>query len=165
MKTNSFDYSRTSAGFLGLLIVLLTSWTLLADDRMVTAEMAGRFEGKAKIVVDWTQQKELPVVLKIGGAGSVSGKVGDATLKNGRLARNRGAIGRKLNIKTDYIVTGELSGPVISSEKVSRESVSIPLNFQNGAYVGGLHTSGGKIGGKEKRMLSAAGLKLSRVKK
>lgn len=60
---------------------------------------------------------------------------------------------------------GELSGPVISSEKVSRESVSIPLNFQKGAYVGGLHTSGGKIGGKEKRMLSAAGLKLSRVKK
>lgn len=164
MKTNSIDFSRTSAGFLGLLIVLLTSWTLSAGVGFLTKDMVGKFEGKAKIVVNWTQQKNLPVLLDIGADGAVSGKVGDATLKNGKLGKNRGAIGRKLNIKTDYIVTGKLSGPVIATEKISRASVSIPLNFVDGSYVGGLHTSGGKAGGKSKMKLSATGLKLSPAK-
>ena len=82
-------------------------------------------------------------------------------LKNGKLRRNRGAIGRKLNIKTDYIVTGDLSGPVIAAEKISRASVSIPLNFENGDYVGGLHTNGSNFGGKDRMKLSAARRRLS----
>lgn len=164
MKSISCCCSWRSSGFVGLLLVLLTSWALTAADANWALNLTGRFEGKGKIVVDWTQQKELPVALNIGADGAVSGQVGDATLKNGKLRKNRGAIGRKLNIKTDYIITGDLSGPVIAAEGISRESVSIPLNFKSGSYVGGLHTSGAKAGGKVKRMLSAAGLKLSRVK-
>ena len=86
--------------------------------------------------------------------------VGDAILTDGRLERNRGALGRKLNLATDYLITGKLNGSIVRSESITRESVSIPLNFSGGEYTGGIHTSGSKLGGLEKGILSASSLTL-----
>jgi hypothetical protein len=125
---------------------------------------AGEWGGSCVIVVDWTRQRELPVALTIAPDGTVSGTVGDARLVRGRVAINRGWLGRKLNVKTDYIVVGRLEGCVLASEGVCRDGVKIPLWFRDGRLEGGLHTSGWFAGGKERMVLSARGLSLTRRK-
>lgn len=134
----------------------------IAADNKLSPAMTGNWNGQAKIIVAWCKQDKLPLKLTINGDRTVTGTIGDATLKDGKLARNRGWIGRKLNIKTDYVITGRLEGEIVAAEKISRSSVSIPLNFQNGSFTGGLHTSGSKLGGKKAMKLSASGLKLDR---
>jgi hypothetical protein len=124
--------------------------------------MTGQWEGNAQIIVSWTTQRTLPVTLGIQSDGKVSGKVGDATLTNGRFKANRGWLGRNLNIKTDYIITGDLNGPVIAAENIKRKGVMMPLTFATNAFKGAVHTSGTHVGGK-KRMVLSAGVTLKRV--
>ena len=130
------------------------------NESVVKPEMVGKWTGKGKIIVDWCDQEHLPVQLAIAAGGKVTGTVGDASLQDGEFKQNRGAIGRKLNIKTDYIIRGNLSGEIISSHNIKRSRVSIPLNFNNGAFSGGLGTDGSKFGGKEKGDLAVADLEL-----
>lgn len=124
--------------------------------------MVGHWEGSAKIIVVWCRQPTLRVVVHIEPDGSVSGKVGDALLTKGRLVRNRGWIGRKLNLKTDFLVTGALTGSTVEAEGIKRARVNIPLNFTGTTFVGGLHTSGTPAGGSKGMILSASGLTLTR---
>ena len=62
------------------------------------------------MIVNWCRQTDVAVRLQLQRDASVTGKIGDAVLPKGRLRRNRGWLGRKLNIKTDYIVHGRLTG-------------------------------------------------------
>jgi hypothetical protein len=122
--------------------------------------MIGQWKGSASIIVTWCQQTNLPVALTIDARGRVTGKAGDAVLTKGRLQLNRGWLGRKLKMKTDYIIVGQLNGSIIAGEGISRSRVSMPLNFNRGTFVGGLHTSGSLSGGKERMILSARSLTL-----
>jgi hypothetical protein len=151
-----------AAQILATLSLLLTAKTpLQAADETVTNALVGHWQGSARIVVDWCKQQRLPVAIDINSDGSVTGKIGDAKLKNGRLSQNRGWIGRKLNLATDYIIKGDLTGPIVATEGVTRSSVSIPLDLANNTLVGGVHTSGSKFGGKTDGILSAASLSLN----
>ena len=126
--------------------------------------MAGTWSGNAHIVVNWTEQKKLPVRVAITQDGTVAGTVGDATLRDGRLRRNRNAIGRALNVKTDWIIEGKLEGAIIKSEGIQRDSVKLPLNWIDDHYEGGVNTSGSAVGGKQSMWLAAQQLRLERVK-
>lgn len=124
--------------------------------------MIGTWSGDAQIEVNWTDQRSIHVQLDIRADGNVSGQVGDARLKNGRMARNRGVLGRFLRIKTDYIVSGELHGSIIASEHIQRDAVKMPLNWDGNAFSGGLHTTGSAFGGADRMALSAFHLRLTR---
>ena len=133
-----------------------------AAEPAAPAALTGRWEGDARIIVSWCRQPKLHVAVDIQADGTVTGKIGDASLVKGRLEENRGWLGRRLNLATDHIIRGDLSGPVVAAESVTRERVSIPLDLVGGALVGGVHTSGAKFGGKEKMILSASDLTLKR---
>jgi hypothetical protein len=124
--------------------------------------VVGSWTGTADIVVSWTIQKKLNVHLVIDLGGRVTGSVGDAALVEGRVKRNRGALLRALNWKTDYIVVGRLDGPVIAAERIERAAVSIPFNLLDGNIRGGIHTTGTKFGGSEGGKLSAGRMVLVR---
>jgi hypothetical protein len=145
-------------------VLQLTRGSAPAAGTVVTPAMVGTWQGDARIVVAWCRQPTLPIAVEIAADGTVTGKVGDATLAHGRLAANRGALGRKLNLATDYIITGELTGPIVAAENITRKSVSIPLDFTGTTFTGGLHTSGSKFGGKAKMILSAGFLTLTHPK-
>ena len=153
---------RSIQGLGVALAVMLWPDTILAA-ATVTSAMSGHWEGNAQVIVTWCRQKTLPVTLEIKPDGSVTGKVGDATLSKARLRRNRRWLGRKLHLKTDYIITGNLDGAIVAGEGIRRERVSIPLHFHGNTFSGGLHTSGTKLGGKENMILSAR-LDLARSK-
>jgi len=144
-------------------IMLFTVFVLSAAEPVVTPGMVGNWQGSARIIVNWCQQTNLPVRLKIQRDGTVTGSIGDAVLTQGVFKQNRGSVARTLNLKTDYIIEGQLSGPIIAAEKISRTSVKMPLNFSGTNFVGGVHTSGSKFGGKRNMILSAAGLRLQRT--
>jgi hypothetical protein len=146
-----------------LMLPIFAPATPASSSENLPAAMTGDWNGTARIIVVWCQQTNLPVSLAIKGSGVVGGTVGDATLKDARLKKNRGWLGRKLNLKTDYVIVGRLAGPIIAREDISRSRVSMPLNFAGGRFVGGVHTSGTKWGGKERMILSASHLILVRT--
>jgi hypothetical protein len=133
-----------------------------SQSRATLDSMTGVWCGSARIVVNWTVEKKLGVSLAIAPSGDVTGQIGDAQLVTGRLKTNRGAVGRMLNIKTDYIVVGKLQGPIIASEKITRSSVKMPLNWTGSEFRGGVGTDGSSFGGKERMVLAAQGLVLRR---
>jgi hypothetical protein len=130
-------------------------------ENVVTSPMVGHWEGNARIIMTWCRQTNLSVNLDIHADGTVSGTVGDAKLNKGRFQRNRSSLGRKLNLATDYIITGDLSGAIVAPEGITRSGVKIPLNFSGGTFTGGVNTTGLAFGGKEEMPLSAMSLTLT----
>lgn len=143
--------------------LLLVGTTVSAAEPSVVPQWVGRWEGQAEIIVAWCRQKQLRVSVEVWPDGRVTGRVGEATLSGARLSRNRGWLGRQLGLATDWRIHGGLVGPVVAAEGIVRKSLSIPLDFRNGTWQGGVHTSGSKFGGVADGRLSAAGLILRRV--
>jgi hypothetical protein len=129
-------------GLVLMLAALLVGIHSCVAENIVTPAMTGHWEGNSQIIVSWCHQKNLSVAVDIHADGSVTGKIGDATLVGGRFAVNRGWLGRKLNLATDYIITGQLNGPIVAAESIARERVFIPLNLKDNALLGGINTSG-----------------------
>ena len=145
---------------LALLLPVLGS---CASKSVLTPAQVGHWEGNARIIMTWCQQTNLPVKLDIQADGSVTGTVGDARLKEGRFLKNRGWLGRKLNIETDYIITGNLDGAIVAAEGITRARVMMPFNFDSGLIKGGVATSGRWFGGKASMVLTARSLKLTHI--
>src|ERR1019366_8892730 len=149
-------------------IITLMIGNLVFAGNVVTPAMTGHWEGNARIIVSWCHQTNLAVVVNILADGSVTGKIGNATLIDGRFEANRGWLGRKLNLATDYIITGDLDGAIVSAEGITRDKIFIPLDLKDNALVGGINTSGSlcvfssEKTMKEKMGLSARSLKLIR---
>jgi hypothetical protein len=117
--------------------------------------MCGRWKGDADIVVNWTKARTLPVEIVIASDDRVTGKIGDATILNGRFRSNRGWLGRALRIKTDWMIDGRLDGPIIAAENIVREELMMPLDWKGSSFEGGIATSGSKIGDRETMTLTA----------
>jgi hypothetical protein len=130
---------------------------------VIAPAQVGHWEGNARIIVIWCQHTNLPVKLDIQADGGVTGTVGDARLAAGRFLKNRGWLGRKLNIETDYIITGNLDGPIVAAEGITRARVMMPFNFDGGLIKGGVATSGTWFGGKAGMVLTAQSLKLAHI--
>lgn len=129
-----------------LLAALIMALPMRAPAQVATPSLIGKWGGVADIVVDWTKQRTLPINIVIGADDQVTGTIGDATLVHGRLRRNRGWLGRTLQVKTDFLIEADLDGPIVSAEKVQRDAVQIPFNWRDGRLVGSVNTSGNKIG-------------------
>lgn len=141
----------------GLLLAasLVAGVSLSAPAQVAKPSVIGRWGGVADIVVNWTKQRTLPINIVIGANDQVTGSVGDATLVKGRLLRNRGALARAVQIKTDYIIEAELDGPIIRAENVQREMVQMPFNERDGRLAGSLNSSSQKIGNAASKVFTA----------
>jgi hypothetical protein len=140
---------------ISLAFAAMLSVPAVAVSQVATPMTIGRWEGEANIVGDWTRQRTLAVNIAIFADDKVIGTVGDATLVNGRLLRNRGRLSATLQLKTEYIIEATLDGPIIRAENIERANVHMALDARNGRLEGGINTSGWKAGGSESAMLSA----------
>jgi hypothetical protein len=162
--------SRVPIAFVaGLIVTVAISLVIRMDGAQAAgapqafpSEMAGSWSGDARIFVNWTAQRTLLVQIRIAPDGSVTGTIGDAVLRNGRLTGNRSSLERALHVKTDWIVAGELDGDVIRAEGIRRASVTVPLDWVDGHFEGGVNTSGTHFGGKDTMWLAAGHLRLER---
>jgi hypothetical protein len=154
-------FSFHNVRWLAILLLVPPLLVSCASRSLPTPALVGHWEGNDRIIVSWCRQTNLPVKLDIDADGSVAGTVGDANLRGGRFQRNRGWLGRKLNIETDYIITGNLDGAIVAAEGIKRKHVMMPCNFDGSVIKGSVATSGIWFGGKA-RMVFTAGLRLTR---
>jgi len=143
---------RTGLLYAASMTILLSG---VAAAQAALPQMCGRWKGTADIVVNWTKARTLPVEIAIAADDRVTGKIGDATILNGRFRANRGWLGRALHVKTDWIIDGRLEGPIIAAENVVRDEVMMPLDWKGSGFEGGIATSGSKIGEGDTMVLTA----------
>ena len=87
----------------------------------------------SKASEDWTC-----IQIQIHADGSVDGQVGEALFVGCKVRSNRGWLGRKLNVKTDYIICdGALTGAIVSTDKETKKYFTIPFNVVDGKLKGG----------------------------
>ncbi|MFA7330463.1 MAG: hypothetical protein WC326_05240 [Candidatus Delongbacteria bacterium] len=125
--------------------LLLLAWALvaLAGSPTPPAELVGEwhrvveFQGGLR---DLQQQagpghERVECWLRILPDGRVDGSLGGAQLTEGRLAANRGWLGRLLHAKTDWVVKdGRLSGAILPGDSAGTRQVRIPFNVQDGSF-------------------------------
>ena len=126
-------------------------------------EFIGTWKGEGKIIVAWCKQKQLSFELQVDLDGNVSGKIGDAHIRHGKIRLNN-IIYRWLGNR-EYIIDAKSSNCIIEKEKIKRESIRLFLDFKKPFFTGGFHTSGSKFGGKEKMVLSGSKVKLVKIMK
>jgi len=131
------DSTVHNVRLLATVVLMLPVLSSCASKSVLTTSQIGHWEGSARIIMTWCHQTNLLVKLDIEADGSVTGTVGDARLMEGRFLKNRGGLGRKLNIEIDYIIKGHLDGLIVAAEGITRARVMMPLNFDGGSIKGG----------------------------
>lgn len=143
-------------------LIVSLAMTLVACKKTAVAppaSMVGHWEGKAEVAVNWCNAKELTVSLTISQDGTVAGKVGDATLKDGHIYPNPGKPPKGFTLQTSFVVEAALDGPLVAAEGIKRDEICIPVEVtKDGQLAGAFLTSGTEYGGKDEKVFSA-GLK------
>lgn len=147
--------------YFSFVFALVAIPALRAGETVTTNPMNGIWEGSTHVIVTWCEQKELTVSLHIQANGSVTGKVGDAELVNARLKKKWSWFVGKDSQRTTHIIEGDLKGPIVTAEGISRKKVFIHLRTEGAHLSGSLATSGFKIGGKDRMILTATSLWLA----
>jgi hypothetical protein len=106
-----------------------------APRRSPAPAYAGEWRGTARIWMPDQTQLSLPLHLTIDSDGTVRGSMGQARVK-ARFEWNRSWLGRALNLRSDYVITGEVSGFAMGPAAGKQEKLSIPLESE-GTYLRG----------------------------
>ncbi len=123
-------------------------------------DFVGSWFGNGKIIVAWCDQDQITLDLTIDAGGNVTGTVGDARLKKGKLSK-RNFMMRLLKNRA-FIIKADMEGDIVAAEKIHRESIAIFLEMKDGQINASFNTSGSKTGGKDKMYMSAIDFTLSR---
>ncbi|NOX38849.1 MAG: hypothetical protein GXO78_15060 [Calditrichaeota bacterium] len=144
-------------------LILIAQWVMAGtgDSRMPFRELAGHWQGKGEIIVSWCQQDSLPFDLYIQADGTVSGRIGDAVIRDGALRWNRWWL--RLLGNPDYVIHVHLEGPLVKDEGIVRKELNVLIDHSNDVLTGGFHSSGKKWGGRGRMKLSGSGVMLHRV--
>ena len=84
--------------------------------------------------------------LKINSDGKVEGNFGTAKFENCTVKNNRGWIGKKLNLATDYVIKGKLSGKIFTKDTILSKDISIPFNMENNMLSGDIFNNESFLG-------------------
>jgi hypothetical protein len=130
----------------------------------VPQALVGTWQGETeRFVQRWYKGGNYPVTFNIPEDGTVDGTVGNAAFHNAQFRRNRGWIGRMLNMASDYIIKADLEGSL--KGEVQCGKVSISLNFDGTELRGGAECSECGEGGKGQRWITARHFTYTRVKR
>lgn len=144
-------YSPSRLFFVLIAAVISTSF-LSCKTQIPPAEIAGLYKDSMQLTLrtrengKWifTEATNNPVFMQltISPEGKVQGKVGDAVFEEAICRTNRGNLGRKLHIKTDYLITGTLKGSIFPEAPVTDMEISLPFNLEAGNIHGTLFQHG-----------------------
>ncbi len=155
--------SSKIAGLIATLAVFLATWNLYAAESIVSPAMVGSWGGNARTIVSWCHQTNLTVAVDIHADGTVTGKIGDATLVAGHFLNHRTWPWRHT------LIIGKLEGAIVAAEDIMRSDVKVICDFSNDSFKGQIDTNGSlcvfssETTRKEKMALTAVGLNLTRT--
>ena len=128
----------------------------------VPQALVGTWEGETeRFVQRWYTGGTYPVTFHLREDGTVEGKVGNASFHNAHFKRNRGWIGRILNLASDYIVKGDLEGSL--KGEIQCGKVDIYLNFDKSGLLGSVECSECGEGGRGDMWITARKLTFDRL--
>ena len=122
--------------------------------------LAGSWKGVGQIIVTWCTQNELQFELDIAPDGTVTGRIGDATIADGKIEQ-RSALMRWLG-NGEYILTGDLSGDLVARESIRRESFVLMFGFDQGFIDAEMNSSGTPWGGKDRMIMKVVNIHFHR---
>ncbi|MFC1585976.1 hypothetical protein ACFL5V_10550 [Fibrobacterota bacterium] len=128
---------------------------------IIRNKLDGQWTGEGRVIVAWCQQKHISFELQLDEHGKVTGTIGDAVIKNGKIKLNH--LLYRLLGNREYVIDADLSNFLVEKEEIKRESIRLFLDFEKPFFTGGFHSSGSKFGGKEKMVFSGTGLRLSKT--
>ena len=109
---------------------------------MPPADMVGHWRGECNPIVNWCAAENIHIQLDIAADGTVTGVIGDARLTDGIVKRNAA-----VNIwfgNPKLMIYGNLSGPLVKDEGISREGISFLVRIEGDHLTGEFNTSGSK---------------------
>jgi hypothetical protein len=141
VKTGSyFPVSNSIVGALMLLMVSVVSGCGASPDQRLVGSWQGtnRFTGISyrEAVDKKVAVQPVETVLVIATNGVVTGHIGGARLTNCVVAANRGWLGRKLHLASDFVIQGQIVGPVVSGSEGGTHNISAPFNLVGGQIRG-----------------------------
>jgi len=111
----------------------------LGPAQLAQAGLEGTWHGNGHIAEVWVgPRRRIPVTLVIRADGTADATIGEAHLAGARVLSGRGALGRALNLTTDYALSGTLSGPIVPEWGLSCGACSIGFNVRDGRIHGGM---------------------------
>jgi hypothetical protein len=143
-----------------IFILSFLSFFLTSKAQPINKQLIGKWEGKGKIIVTWCDLDSLKYSLLIHEDNSITGKIGDAIVYNA-VVEKRSPIMTALG-NGEYIIEGKLKGNIIEDEKIFRDGFIFMFSLKENKLVGGFHSSGWKIGGKEKMKLTVTDISLKK---
>ncbi len=133
---------------LGILLAGCGATPIEEVDPSLTGTWHGECEISLPVVFDPGQlpddvertRQTVALEITIDADAVVHGTVGEATLQESVLKRNRGELGRRLNMASDYIIIdGHLAGPIVpGADENDLKSFTIPFDLVDNRIEGGL---------------------------
>lgn len=131
------------------IIILLLSVLAFTSCKQweMPAHLAGNWQCKQKVTVRTKVdgnfvfvQAQDSILLKfnIDDKGNITGRLGDANFVNCKVLKNRGELARKLNMATDFVVKGELNGPIFANDPNPTKKISAPFDVKDNKMQGSL---------------------------
>lgn len=131
--------------FVVLLVVAAVIYLIGLDPAVNPEHVHGKWMGKQKVTVRFdfkdhyefaTAPDSLDLVLVMHENGDVSGNLGGATLEGCTLTPNRNKVSSAVNLFSDFVIRGNLRGPIFEGDTVAVKQISIPLNLEKTHFHG-----------------------------
>jgi hypothetical protein len=152
-----------------LLLFLTQQQSTSATNWTPPQSIVGNWSGKHLVVVR-TQTNGKYNFIKSPGAldfnitihkdGNVTGTLGTAAFEGCEINKNRGWIGKMLNLKTDFVIKGKLVGAIFPEDPNKNKIISMPVDLENNTLKGSLFQIEGTID-----MFPMVDVRLSKEKK
>ncbi len=122
------------------------SHSIILDESNGGTALIGTWSGKQFVQVRYStgfmkfrfvkSSDSLLTLILIDKEGKVSGSIGNAKLNDCRVVKNRGAVGRKLNLATDFSIRGKLEGFMFEGDTIASKDIAIPFEIKSGKLKG-----------------------------
>ena len=110
------------------------------------ASLAGDWAARLPVTVRTRQPRggyrfttdTVAIAFVLAADGEARGTVGGAVVENAYVVRNRGPLGRKLHLATDFQLSGRLQGALFAGDSVPTLDVLAPFDLRGDTLVGTL---------------------------
>ncbi len=132
---------------------------ILASRAPIAPPVTGRWEGATRIVDDWGPPGDVAVVLSVSHDGAAEGTIGAASFRNAQLVANRSWVGGVFHIRSDYRLSGTLSGEITRRYAIECAAFALSLSLGPQGIDGRLTASGCSRGGLKEGTMHATAVR------
>lgn len=126
---------RSSTRILAMVCIAIAWVSTSTWAGSIPSALVGTWVGSAGNTNAAPSNALMPLTLVISADGAVSGRLGAAVLEAGSIRKNRGALGRFFNMKSDYLIYADLEGSLFADKDIRYEGVFINMNVEDGKVV------------------------------